>query len=96
MMTDRQFTALARVASIGPESQRYAALREVMVHGRDLPTVARERGISAQGLRTARSRMQIAHSTLPGRLALLMDAVGVEPPPRGPGGAPTHRKEGAA
>ena len=91
-MTERQFTALARVANIGDGTRRYKALKLVMCSGWTASRAAAKNEIGAQTVSNARRQMVLTHSTLKDRLQLITDALGDgQTIPLGAGGAPTHK-----
>lgn len=76
MITDRQFEALARVASIGPKTIRYAAARDVLVNGLTKAHAARCHELRESTVGAAVNTMLGVHTTIPARIALLTDALG--------------------
>lgn len=91
-LTDRQFSALARVAYISETTKTYRALKLVMCSGWTSSRAAAELEMGAQTVSNARRRMVSAHSTLPSRIALLTDALGDGTPlEMGVGGKATHK-----
>lgn len=91
-MTERQFTALARVAYIGADTKTHKALKLVLCNGWTSSRAAAKLEMGAQTVSNARRRMVTAHSTLRSRIELLTDALGDGTPlEMGVGGKATHK-----
>jgi hypothetical protein len=91
-MTETQFTALACVANIGPDTRRHKALKLVMCSGWTASRAAAKYEIGAQTVSNARRLMVLTHSGLTNRLQLITDALGDGTPlEMGAGGKPTHK-----
>lgn len=75
-ITERQFTALAKVAGLGHTSRIYEAVKDVMVRGITPLESSHQHHISYGSVCNYRKKMIMTYSTLPDRIALLQEARG--------------------
>lgn len=76
LMTERQFSNLARESGITQKSKGYAAAKLVLVHGKTLSEAAREADMDAAGVSKVRSKMNTTLLGLPQRLIQIQEAMG--------------------
>lgn len=75
-ITERQFTALARLAGISSQSAVHKAMKLVFVHGLIPAEAARQTGLSNGYISNAKHKMLGVYLSLPQRIGLLNEALG--------------------
>lgn len=75
-ITERQFTALMRVAGMKTETGTYKAMRLVFVEGKKNREAATLAGITVNVVGNAKNKVLDIYASLSGRIVLLSDAYG--------------------
>ena len=75
-ITERQFTALARISGISVKSNVHQAMKLVFVSGLIPAEAARQTGLSNGYISNAKNKMIGVYISLPQRIALLNEALG--------------------
>ena len=75
-VTERQFTALAKVAGIKSSAAIHQAMKMIFVQGNTAADAVRETGLTAGYVSNAKNKMIGAYSQIPQRIALLREALG--------------------
>lgn len=75
-ITERQFNALARVSGFSANSKTHKAMKMIFVEGKRNSEVAAICDLTASVVGNAKNKMLNVHSSLPGRIALIQEALG--------------------
>lgn len=75
-ITERQFTALMKICSIGHGGASYKAMKSVYVEGKTLKEAAEYSGIAYNTVAAAKRKVEILYPSIDARIALLQEARG--------------------
>lgn len=76
LMTERQFRALAKVSGIGEHSRSFKAAKLIFTQGKRISEAAAEAEVVISVAGHAKNKMLGVLARLPGRIALLEEAMG--------------------